>query len=194
MQCPLTMRASSLHYRARASPIRHDPTITTKENRHAEPRQSHQPHTPSRFRAPHRWLPTLCGVGVRPAGAAVEHKPRCVGHEPDRVIRSAPCRDQVARLRHVALRACVHARGLLTGGVSQPNPKGSSVKSLPNIDKSVFHRGEYVGYAAGTVWRLRRGISPRQAIWSATPRDPVALPLYASTLEELSRDLGRVRR
>jgi hypothetical protein len=28
--------------------------------------------------------------------------------------------------------------------------------SLTNIEKSAFRRGEYVGYAAGLVWHIRR--------------------------------------
>jgi len=31
------------------------------------------------------------------------------------------------------------------------------MKSYPNIDKSAFHKGEYVGYASGLIFRIRKG-------------------------------------
>jgi hypothetical protein len=55
------------------------------------------------------------------------------------------------------------------------------MQSLPNIERSAFRRGEYVGYANG-VWRISRG--PRG--WFATKRDGNARTLYAPTLRLLS--------
>ena len=31
------------------------------------------------------------------------------------------------------------------------------MRSLPNIEKSAFHKGEYVGYSCGLVFRIRKG-------------------------------------
>lgn len=31
------------------------------------------------------------------------------------------------------------------------------MKNLHNIEKSYFHKGEYVGYACGLVFRVRKG-------------------------------------
>jgi hypothetical protein len=34
-----------------------------------------------------------------------------------------------------------------------------TMNNLPNIEKSAFHRGEYVGYGGGYVWRIRKSTS-----------------------------------
>ena len=39
---------------------------------------------------------------------------------------------------------------------------------FPNIDRSGFHRGQYVGYASGAVYRIRRNEGERgrwNAVW-----------------------------
>ena len=57
-----------------------------------------------------------------------------------------------------------------------------------NIEKSGFRRGEYVGYGAGTVWRIRRYGDG----WSADPRDSTALRRQLGrTLAELSKKIER---
>lgn len=33
------------------------------------------------------------------------------------------------------------------------------MKSYPNIERSAFHKGEYVGYASGLIFRIRKGDS-----------------------------------
>ena len=68
------------------------------------------------------------------------------------------------------------------------------MKSLHNIEKSGFRRGEYVGYADG-VWIIKRYASGEWA-WRSQPQDS-ALYLkhgvrFARTLEELSRKLDSV--
>lgn len=30
------------------------------------------------------------------------------------------------------------------------------MQNLPNIEKSAFHKGEYVGYACGLIFRIRK--------------------------------------
>lgn len=60
------------------------------------------------------------------------------------------------------------------------------MKNLPNIERSGFHRGQYVGYANGP-WHIRRD----GTIWRATRRTNTA-PLdilTARTLTELSGKL-----
>ena len=59
------------------------------------------------------------------------------------------------------------------------------MKSLPNIDKSAFHKGEYVGYANG-VWKIRRCESG----WTAVKRDAPYVSMTAATLESLSAKLA----
>lgn len=64
------------------------------------------------------------------------------------------------------------------------NPKG-----FPNIDRSAFRRGEYVGYADG-VWKIRRTGSGG---WYAANRDnPDAAQISGKTLAEISRRLQEI--
>lgn len=60
---------------------------------------------------------------------------------------------------------------------------------MGNIEKSAFRRDEYVGYGAGTVWRIVRSTSSYGA-WRADPRELGRAPLYAWRLADLSRMLG----
>lgn len=61
---------------------------------------------------------------------------------------------------------------------------------MHNIEKSGFHKGEYVGYAAGTVWRISRSASG----WGAIARDHYPDSTYpavlmARTLKDMSTKL-----
>ena len=57
------------------------------------------------------------------------------------------------------------------------------MRSLHNIEKSAFKRAEYVGYAAGRVYRIRKtGVGG----WEAIERDSGATLLRAATLAEIS--------
>ena len=63
------------------------------------------------------------------------------------------------------------------------------MKNLPNIEKSAFRRGEYVGYAHG-VWIITRS-NGSNGNWFARHRDNQRAPhLYAFTLEKLSEKLA----
>ncbi len=69
------------------------------------------------------------------------------------------------------------------------------MKSLHNIEKSGFHRGRYVGYGAGHVWRVTK-INSAAGKWQArcltveaTAHDKL---LFADTLESLSASLEAV--
>jgi hypothetical protein len=62
-------------------------------------------------------------------------------------------------------------------------------KSFPNIDKSAFRRGEYVGYSeGGKVWKITKA-NPNgsRAKWLAQTGRQF---LYAGTLEEISEKLS----
>ena len=61
------------------------------------------------------------------------------------------------------------------------------MQSLSNIEKSAFRRGEYVGYAAGLVWHIRK--DGRE--WIATARG-AGLRCIAPTLALLSVALENV--
>lgn len=58
------------------------------------------------------------------------------------------------------------------------------MKNFHNIDKSAFRQGEYVGYAAGTVWRIRRCENG----WCASQRNGGQL-FTRRTLAEISAGL-----
>ena len=45
------------------------------------------------------------------------------------------------------------------------------MKSYPNIDKSGFHSGEYVGYGCNTVWRITK---QSDGNWKAIAREKCA--------------------
>ena len=62
------------------------------------------------------------------------------------------------------------------------------MKNLPNIEKSAFRRGEYVGYAKG-VWIITRS-NGSDGNWFARHRDNPRAPFfYAMRLEDMSRKL-----
>ena len=64
------------------------------------------------------------------------------------------------------------------------------MKSLPNIEKSFAHKGEYVGYAAEKVWRIIPSEGNKRK-WAARPSpDDLKIPtVYGATLEEVSKKL-----
>ena len=67
------------------------------------------------------------------------------------------------------------------------------MRNLPNIERSVFHPGEYVGYSAtGRVWRISR----QQKEWLAKPQTRAGEGwvswVYASTLAEVSERLTSI--
>lgn len=65
------------------------------------------------------------------------------------------------------------------------------MRNLPNIEKSAFRKGEYVGYAHG-VWLITRTNST-YGNWIARHRDdPRRQPIYGHRLEQLSERLATV--
>ena len=76
-----------------------------------------------------------------------------------------------------------------------PQTRGRKMNALPhNIEKSAVHRGEYVGYAACSVWRIGRSNSSFGR-WSARCDSPIAdivtrnLTIFAWTLDDMSAKL-----
>ena len=72
------------------------------------------------------------------------------------------------------------------------------MRSFPNIEKSGFHKGQYVGYAAGMVWRIKKTNSSYGA-WCARPNElnhpegyKVA-SVYAFRLSDMSDKLAALK-
>jgi len=63
------------------------------------------------------------------------------------------------------------------------------MQHLPNIDKSAFRRGEYVGYADG-VWRITRR---DQTAWVARHREGKHPAIVERTLADISGQLGIIQ-
>jgi len=62
------------------------------------------------------------------------------------------------------------------------------MNNLPNIEKSAFRKGEYVGYSNG-VWMIRKTNSS-YGNWSARHRDNNRIPLiFGFTLADVSKKL-----
>jgi hypothetical protein len=59
------------------------------------------------------------------------------------------------------------------------------MRDFHNIEKSAFHPGQYVGYASGTVWRIKRTAEGR---WMATERDNASC-FTRATLAQVSEAL-----
>ena len=60
---------------------------------------------------------------------------------------------------------------------------------MTNIEKSAFHRGEYVGYSAMGVWQVKKQIG----FYAAHHRhDRQRGVIHADTLREMSTRLGEL--
>lgn len=70
------------------------------------------------------------------------------------------------------------------------------MRSLHNIEPSGFHRGKYVGYAAGKIWRITK-INSAAGKWQARCLAPGDAKheslLFASTLGQMSVELNKVQ-
>ena len=75
------------------------------------------------------------------------------------------------------------------------------MKNLDNVEKSGFHKGEYIGYGAGLVWRITKSNSSF-GTWCARPLEHtcggdmrlVNTLLYAFRLSDMSEKLANVSR
>lgn len=64
------------------------------------------------------------------------------------------------------------------------------MKSFPNIEKSVFRKGQYVGYGGGFVWRITKSTSSF-GVWCARNTSKENTMLWAWTLAEMSNKLSK---
>jgi hypothetical protein len=65
-----------------------------------------------------------------------------------------------------------------------------AMRDLPNIEKSAFHKGQYVGYANGP-WIIRRTNSS-YGNWVATTCNPSDPAIYAFRLSDMSAKLTAI--
>ena len=66
------------------------------------------------------------------------------------------------------------------------------MQNLPNIEKSAFRHGEYVGYGGGNVWKIKR--DPSSGWWRMVAQYPQLLNAgnySARTLRLLSDKLAQ---
>ena len=63
------------------------------------------------------------------------------------------------------------------------------MKSYPNIERSAFRKGEYVGYSSGRVYHIRKSNSSF-GNWFASNRDNWNDQIYAFGLQALSDKLA----
>lgn len=61
------------------------------------------------------------------------------------------------------------------------------MKSMHNVEKSVFRKGEYVGYADG-AWRIVKV----GKLWRAVHQNGKHWSVKAKTLEDVSKSLDKV--
>jgi hypothetical protein len=66
------------------------------------------------------------------------------------------------------------------------------MKSMFNIEKSGFRRGEYVGYGGGKVWRIKKTNSSF-GNWFAHNQDSYNEQLYAMRLSDLQAKLEAMK-
>lgn len=67
------------------------------------------------------------------------------------------------------------------------------MKYYPNIEKSVFKKGEYIGYAQGKIFHIRKSTSS-YGNWWAFNRDNYNEQLFAFGLDSLSEKLSKVEK
>ena len=70
--------------------------------------------------------------------------------------------------------------------------EGKQMKSYPNIDKSAFRKGEYVGYSNGKVFHIRKSNSSF-GNWHAANRDNWNEQLFAFGLASMSDKLANIK-
>ena len=62
------------------------------------------------------------------------------------------------------------------------------MKNYPNIEKSAFRKGEYVGYTEGRIYRISKTNSSF-GTWAAHNRDNYNDQLFAFGLDSMSQKL-----
>jgi hypothetical protein len=66
------------------------------------------------------------------------------------------------------------------------------MKSYPNIDKSAFRKGEYVGYANGKVFHITKS-KASSGNWHAVNRDNPSEQLFTYGLLAMSDKLANIK-
>lgn len=66
------------------------------------------------------------------------------------------------------------------------------MKNFTNIEKSGFRKGEYVGYANGDLFFIRKSTSSF-GNWQAQSRENPSHYIYAFTLEKMSEKLSAIK-
>lgn len=62
------------------------------------------------------------------------------------------------------------------------------MRNYPNIDKSVFRKGEYIGYCEGKIYRITKSNSS-YGTWHARNRDDFNDQIFAFGLQAMSEKL-----
>lgn len=62
------------------------------------------------------------------------------------------------------------------------------MRNYPNIDKSAFRKGEYIGYCEGKIYRITKSNSS-YGTWHARNRDDFNDQIFAFGLQALSDKL-----
>jgi len=65
------------------------------------------------------------------------------------------------------------------------------MKNLHNVEPSGFHKGEYVGYGLGKVWRIRKTQFGGWKWAAHVPQEPAVATRYADTLESMSSQIEK---
>ena len=65
------------------------------------------------------------------------------------------------------------------------------MRTFPNIERSAFRRGQFVGYSCSMPWRIYPARSPRGG-WAACPADGSQPFVYELTLAAVSARLERL--
>jgi hypothetical protein len=70
----------------------------------------------------------------------------------------------------------------------KPKPQ-TGEKTMHNIEKSGFHRGQYVGYGGGKVWHITRSTSS-YGTWCARATGEANNYFFAFRLADISKKLN----
>ena len=62
-------------------------------------------------------------------------------------------------------------------------------RSFPNIEKSGFHKGEYVGYGGGNTWRIKKSNGAKSRWWMAIQQNGKGV-MHANLLSKMSEQLS----
>ena len=87
--------------------------------------------------------------------------------------------------------SCSNLKPSPSGLFIQSNRCKYKMKSYPNIEKSAFRKGEYVGYSEGKVYHISKTNSSF-GTWFAHNRDNYNEQIFAFGLAQMSERLAKV--